>query len=138
MTAAGSGAIPFSAPQVRGRFSNWTASFISRAVLVLVIFILAALLLEILREALPALASALTPGGILRGDWAPVAEPPRFGLAHAVVSTGMVTALALALAVPIGFGIGLFAADIAPTWLRTILQPCLELLAGIPSVVYGF
>jgi len=138
MTAAAPDALAFSAPHLRGRFSDWAARFVSRAVLTLVILILAALLLEILREALPALASALTPGGILRGDWAPVAEPPRFGLAHAIVSTGMVTALALALAVPVGFGIGLFAVEIAPPWLRTVLQPCLELLAGIPSVVYGF
>jgi phosphate ABC transporter permease protein PstC len=54
------------------------------------------------------------------------------------VSTMMVTALALALAVPVGFGIGLFASEVAPPWLRSVLQPCLELLAGIPSVVYGF
>jgi len=111
MTAAAPEALPFSAPAPRGRFSDRAARFISRAVLALVILILAALLLEILREALPALASALTPGGILRGDWAPVADPPRFGLAHAIVSTGMVTALALALAVPLGFGIGLFYND---------------------------
>jgi phosphate ABC transporter permease protein PstC len=138
MTAAGPGAIPFSAQRLRGRYSDWTARFMSRAVLALVIVILAALLLQILHEALPALGSALRPGGILRGDWAPVAEPPRFGLAHAIVSTLMVTALALALAVPVGFGIGLFASEVAPLWLRSVLQPCLELLAGIPSVVYGF
>jgi len=138
MTAAAPGAIAFSAQHLRGRFSDRTARLVSRAVLALVILILAALLLQILHEAMPALGSALRSGGILRGDWAPVAEPPRFGLAHAIVSTVMVTALALALAVPIGFGIGLFTSEIAPPWLRSVLQPCLELLAGIPSVVYGF
>jgi phosphate transport system permease protein len=138
MTAAGPGAIPFSGPQLRGRFSDRAARFTSRAVLALVILILAALLLQILYEALPALGSALSAGGILRGDWAPVAEPPRFGLAHAIVSTVMATALALALAVPVGFGIGLFASEVAPPWLGSVLQPCIELLAGIPSVVYGF
>ena len=113
MTAAAPGTIAFSAQCIRGRFSDRAARLVSLAVLALVILILAALLLQILHEALPALGSALTPGGILRGDWAPVAEPPRFGLAHAVVSTVMVTALALALAVPIGFGIGLFASEVA-------------------------
>src|SRR5262249_61518559 len=107
MRGAAPDALAFSARGLRGRFSARAARFLSRAVLALVILTLAALLLEILREALPALGAALKPGGILRSDWAPVAEPPRFGLAHAIVSTGMVTALALALAVPVGFGIGL-------------------------------
>jgi phosphate transport system permease protein len=138
MTATESSAVPFSAERVRGRFIDQAARLASRAALALVILILAALLLLILHEALPALGSALSADGILRADWAPLADPPRLGLGHAVLSTLMVTTLALALAVPIGFGIGLFAAEIAPAWLRTVLQPCLELLAGIPSVVYGF
>jgi phosphate ABC transporter permease protein PstC len=131
-------AVPFSAQRLRGRFSDQAARLATRAALALVIAVLAALLLLILREALPALRSAFSAEGILRADWAPLADPPSFGLAHAVLSTVMVTTLALAIAVPIGFGIGLFAAEIAPAWLRNVLQPCLELLAGIPSVVYGF
>jgi phosphate transport system permease protein len=127
---------PFSA--VRGRWADQMVRLASRTALCLVVLTLATLLLLILHEALPALATAFREQGILFADWAPRADPPRFGLAHAVVSTLMVTALALLLAVPTGFGIGLFAAEIAPAWLRGLLQPSLELLAGIPSVVYGF
>ncbi len=123
---------------VRGRFGDQTARLVSRAALALVTLVLAALLLLILREALPSLSTALGDQGILLGDWAPLADPPRFGLAHAILSTLMVTALALFLAVPAGFGIGLFIAEVAPVWLRNLVQPGLELLAGIPSVVYGF
>jgi phosphate ABC transporter permease protein PstC len=129
---------PFRPPPVRGRFSDAAARLVSRAALALVILVLAALLLLILQEALPALGSSLSRQGILLGDWAPLADPPQLGLAHAVVSTLMVTALALLLAVPIGFGVGLFTAEIAPSWLRRLMEPSLELLAGIPSVVYGF
>ncbi len=50
----------------------------------------------------------------------------------------MVTGVSLIIAVPLGFGIGLFAAEAAPAAMRRLLQPLLELLAGIPSVVYGF
>jgi len=138
MTALWPHAVFFPALRLRGRFSDPAARLVSHAALALVILILAALLLQILYEALPALGSAFNPGGVLRGDWAPTADPPRLGFMHAVVSTAMVTALALALAVPTGFGIALFATEIAPPWLRKVLQPCLELLAGIPSVVYGF
>ncbi|MBU3889299.1 phosphate ABC transporter permease subunit PstC [Methylosinus sp. KRF6] len=119
---------------IRGRFGDRAAQLFCYAALALVIVFLAALLLLILSEALPALSDPRA----LFGDWAPAADPPRFGFAHAMISTLMATALALLLAVPIGFGIGLFAAEIAPLWMRGLLRPGLELLAGVPSVVYGF
>jgi len=50
----------------------------------------------------------------------------------------MITGISLGLAVPIGIGIGLFLSEVASTIVRSILQPCLDLLVGIPSVVYGF
>jgi phosphate ABC transporter permease protein PstC len=50
----------------------------------------------------------------------------------------LVTVIALALAVPAALGVAVFAAEIAPVPVREVLQPCLELLAGLPSVVYGF
>ncbi len=129
---------PLRPEPVRGRFGDEAARLVSRAALALVILVLAALLLLILREALPALSTSFSDHGILLGDWAPLADPPRLGLGHAILSTLMVTALALLLAVPIGFGIGLFTSEIAPAWLRSVMEPSLELLAGIPSVVYGF
>jgi phosphate ABC transporter permease protein PstC len=138
MTMVAADPAALSAQRVRGRVEDLAARLLGRAALALVVLALGAILLLILHEALPALAGAFRAGGILVSDWAPLADPPRFGLWHAVVSTLMVTLLALALAVPMGFGIGLFAAEIAPAWLRAVLQPCLELLAGIPSVVYGF
>ena len=70
------------------------------------------------------------------GEWRPLATPPKLGMAHAWVSTAMVTGIALAISFPIG--IGLFAAEIAPLMIRRLLTPALELLAGIPAVVYGF
>ncbi len=70
--------------------------------------------------------------------WVPLANPPRLGILHAWLSTLYVTGIALLVAVPIGLVIALFIAEIAPPLMRTILQPCIEVLAGIPSVVYGF
>ncbi len=72
------------------------------------------------------------------GEWRPLATPPQLGMAHAWVSTAMITGIALAISLPIGFGIGLFTSEIAPPFVRRILTPALELLAGIPAVVYGF
>ncbi|MCC5796153.1 MAG: phosphate ABC transporter permease subunit PstC [Methylophaga sp.] len=75
---------------------------------------------------------------LLFEPWVPLAEPPRLGILHAWVSTVYVTGIALLVAVPLGIVMALFIAEIAPTAVRNILQPCLEVLAGIPSVVYGF
>ncbi len=75
---------------------------------------------------------------LYRQPWAPMATPPTFGIFHAWVSTFTAAGIGLAIAVPIGIGIGLFIAEMAPPLMRKILQPALELLAGIPAVVYGF
>ena len=91
----------------------------------------------LLREAWPALAGADL-GALLLAPWEPLGDPARYGLRHAWVSTLLVTAVALVAAVPLGLAIGLFLSDVAPPPVRATLQPCVELLAGVPSVVYGF
>jgi len=61
-----------------------------------------------------------------------------YGLGAMIVSTLMVTFLALLFAVPVGLGCAAYLAEIAPVWVRETLKPVIEILAGIPSVVLGF
>jgi phosphate transport system permease protein len=75
---------------------------------------------------------------LLKDPWLPLATPPSFGIVHALISTILVAGLSLAVAIPLGIGIGLFIAEVAPVLVRQMLQPALEILAGIPAVVYGF
>ena len=75
---------------------------------------------------------------LYKDPWLPLAAPPGFGIFHAWLSTLIITGICLCLAVPMGFGIGLFVSEVAPASVRALLQPFLDLLAGIPSVVYGF
>jgi len=90
-------------------------------------------------EAYPALINPGGLAGFLFSDpWAPLANPPSFGILHAWVSTVLITATCLVLAVPFGFGLGIFVSDIAPGVVKAIVRPFIDLLAGIPSVVYGF
>ena len=77
-------------------------------------------------------------GLLIADSWEPLAQPPKFGVRHAWLSTVAVTSIAVLIAAPAGFGMGVFIAELAPAAIRKLLQPCLELLAGIPSVVYGF
>lgn len=69
------------------------------------------------------------------GEWQ---YDPDFGLLPLLWSSIYVTILALVIAVPLSIGSAIFLAEIAPTWLREVVKPIIELLAGIPSVVFGF
>jgi phosphate transport system permease protein len=71
--------------------------------------------------------------------WYPTTEPiPQFGIWPMIVGTLMVTLGAILFALPFGMATAIFMAEIADIRLRNILKPVVELLAGIPSVVYGF
>ncbi len=141
IAAALDGSSPASllATKVRGRRADWLLRVTCWAALAVVALTLGALVLLICREAWPAISSPGNIWALLAGeDWAPLMNPPQLGIRHAILSTIMVTGLSLFLAVPLGFAIGLFVSELAPVWIRNLLQPCFELLAGIPSVVYGF
>jgi len=119
-----------------GELSLWTTTFATVVVGASTLFFIVGF---IVAEAAPAVHDLSNLWGLLVAQpWEPFADPPRYGILHAWVSTLLVTVIALALAVPAALGVAVFAAEIAPAAVRNFLQPCLELLAGIPSVVYGF
>ena len=62
----------------------------------------------------------------------------QYGILIFLIDTIILTALTLALAVPVGIFTAMYLAEWAPAWLEKILRPLVELLVGIPSVVYGF
>ncbi len=71
-------------------------------------------------------------------EWFPTDTPPKYGIMPFIVGSLFVTAGALVLAVPIGIAVGVFIAEIARGRAQKILRSATEILAGIPSVVYGF
>ncbi|TCV94803.1 phosphate ABC transporter membrane protein 1 (PhoT family) [Luteibacter rhizovicinus] len=74
--------------------------------------------------------------GFLTSDaWDPGND--RFGALVPVMGTVVTALIALLIAVPISFGIALFLTEIAPSWLRGPVSSAIELLAGIPSIIYG-
>ncbi|MBC7092759.1 phosphate ABC transporter permease subunit PstC [Candidatus Bipolaricaulota bacterium] len=70
--------------------------------------------------------------------WFPTSEPPSLGILPMILGSGLVTMVALAVAVPFGVATALFIGEVVPTVFRNPLKVAVELLAGIPSVVYGF
>jgi phosphate transport system permease protein len=71
-------------------------------------------------------------------DWGPFKEVPQYGTVPLVVGTLLVTFGALLFAVPLSIGTAIFIAEVAPYKLKMVLKPAIEILSGIPSVVFGF
>ena len=69
--------------------------------------------------------------------WAPTAANPQYGIAYVILTSIVGVFLAICIGVPIGLFTAINLAEIAPVKLRKILKSAIELLAGIPSVVYG-
>ncbi|HET6212091.1 MAG TPA: phosphate ABC transporter permease subunit PstC, partial [Micromonosporaceae bacterium] len=70
--------------------------------------------------------------------WTPTFEPKSYGVLPLVVSTVISTLIAIVIAIPLGLGSAIYLAEYASTRTRKVLKPLLEILAGIPTVVYGF
>lgn len=75
------------------------------------------------------------PGFLTSTAWNPVTE--EYGALVAIYGTVVSTIIAMIIAVPVSFGIALFLTEVAPAWIRQPLGTAIELLAGIPSIIYG-
>lgn len=71
-------------------------------------------------------------------QWSPLFEPPRFGVLPLVTATLTITFWALVVCLPFGLGAAIYLSEYARPRTRKVLKPILEVLAGIPTVVYGF
>lgn len=99
---------------------------------------LAVITVFIFREGLPIMFRHGFSSFLFGTDWDPGSEPPAFGVLAMIAGTFAVTAGALAIGVPVGLGSAIFLSEFAPRRVASILKPALELLAGIPSVVFGY
>lgn len=102
--------------------------------------ILLAIAVFILKEAVPAFGEIGLLDFLLGTKWDPTPvgdASPSYGILVMIVGTVLVTVGALIVAIPLGLGCAVLLADVAPHRFRQILRPAVELLVGIPSVVYG-
>jgi phosphate transport system permease protein len=99
------------------------------------ILVITAIALLIVRESLPAWRSIGLQELFLGTSWRPNNE--MFGLLPMIAGSIIVTIGAIILGVPLAVGSAVFLAEVAPPKVRGIVRPAIELLAGIPSVVYG-
>lgn len=71
-------------------------------------------------------------------EWTPLFVNKHFGIAPLVCGTVLTSAIALAVALPMGLLVAVYLSEYAPSGIRRILKPVFEVLAGIPTVVYGY
>ena len=71
-------------------------------------------------------------------NWAPLFNPPTYGVVPLLVGTLVITLIAVLVAVPLGLLAAIYLSEYAPPRVRKFFKPVLEVLAGIPTVVYGF
>ena len=104
------------------------------------VLLLAFLIYFIFRESLTAIRDVGLKNLLLGDQWRPLIykDAPSFGIRNMILSTLYVSALAVVFALVIGVGCALFLACAATDRQRTLVMPYIDLLASIPSVVYGF
>lgn len=86
----------------------------------------------------PFVSGEVSLGNFFSTTWEPTAGAPQFGALYFILGSFMVTVLAALISAPLGIGAAIFMTEISPKFGRKILQPAVEILVGIPSVVYGF
>jgi len=119
---------------LRARWQDKAFEWLTRFFALLVFSILAAILVSLL------IGSGLSlerygVSFIWRHDWNPVTE--QFGALVPIYGTLMTSLIAMAIGVPVSFGIALFLTELSPAWLKRPLGTAIELLAAIPSIIYG-
>src|ERR1700704_4096683 len=106
----------------------------TRSFAFLVLLLLAGIVVSLLAGSLSALR-AFGPGFLTSPQWNPVTE--QFGALVPIVGTLVTSLIALVIGIPVSFGIALFLTELSPTWMRRPLGTAIELLAAIPSIIYG-
>ena len=131
-------AIMTTPPPVRkartGATADWLFAAAARGAAVLTLGLLVAIILSLVVGAWPAIRT-FGLDFLFTAVWDPAAE--KFGGLVMIYGTLVTSAIALLIAVPVSFGIALFLTELSPAWLKRPLGTAIELLAAIPSIVYG-
>ncbi len=125
---------PLPASTRRSNLADTLFAWAARASAVITLALLAGIIGSLVVGAMPALREYGL-SFLWRSEWDPVQE--KFGGLVMIYGTLMTSFIALAIAVPVSFGIALFLTELSPAWLKRPLGIAVELLAAVPSIVYG-
>ncbi|MGF7184664.1 phosphate transport system permease protein [Desulfitispora alkaliphila] len=109
-----------------------------RGLALVAVLLLVFIVFFIAKESYPVFKQVDLSTFLLGQDWRPLSDPPRLSILPMLAATIAVSLGALFIALPVGLGCGLFLSQVCPPQWRRIIRPFLDIMAGIPSVVYGF
>ena len=118
------------------KLGDVTFYWITRACAISVLLILGGIIISLIVGALPAIKE-YGAAFLWTQRWAPSADPPVLGALGPIYGTLITSVIAMMIAIPVGIGIAIFLTEICPLWLRRPIGLAVELLAGIPSIIYG-
>src|SRR6476660_7981597 len=116
------------------QFQDARFRWFTRSFAFLVLGILLGIIVALIYGSLPAMQK-FGFGFLVSAEWNPVTE--KFGALVPIVGTLATSCIALLIGVPVSFGIALFLTEMSPLWLKRPLGTAIELLAAIPSIIYG-
>jgi phosphate transport system permease protein len=118
----------------RLRFGDAAFQQVTRAAAIVVLLLLSGVIISLVQGSIPALR-AFGFDFLVTSRWNPVTEV--FGALPAIYGTVITSLIAMLIAVPVGLLIAFFLTELCPQWLRRPIGIAIELLAGIPSIIYG-
>ena len=119
-----------------GRVGDLVFEWMCRSAGILVLLLLGGIIITLFVGGLPALRQFGAPF-IWSTAWNPVEGREQFGAGIAIVGTVVASVLAIIMAVPLAFGVAFFLTELAPPWLKRPVGTAIELLAAVPSIIYG-
>ena len=118
------------------KLGDVTFYWITRVCAISVLLILGGIIISLIVGAWPAIM-AFGFSFLTTARWAPSADPPVLGALGPLYGTMVTSVIAMIIAIPVGLGIAIFLTELCPQWLRRPIGMAIELLAGIPSIIYG-
>ena len=119
-----------------GRVGDRLFAGASRGAGLLVVAVVTLIGVFLVAQAVPALLKDQA-GFLTSREWAPGGDAPRFGIVELLWTTVAASTIAMIIAVPVGVAVALFITQYAPRWLRRPAASLVDLLAAVPSIVYG-
>src|SRR5246127_4691547 len=118
------------------RLGDATFYWITRLAAISVLLILGGIIISLIIGAWPAMKEYGF-AFLWTQRWAPSADPPVLGALGPMYGTLITSFIAMLIAIPVGLGIAIFLTELCPQWLRRPIGIAIELVAGIPSIIYG-
>jgi phosphate transport system permease protein len=118
------------------RLREWLFHTATLTAALIVLLLLGGVAVSLIKGAWPALAHFKW-AFLTTSSWNPNADPEKYGAWPAIYGTLVTSAIAMVLAVPVSFGIAIFLTELAPAWLKRPVGTAVELLAAVPSIIYG-